>query len=255
MITFSDIHHWIDCVDETEYFTFIGNSQLPQTYTLNIMELGIVPLTEELNLLESIFDDYIEELNLSYYSFALPPNEGIPEDLQTTLSQKQYGVAINQLMVLSPSNFQPTRYSHPTVQVQPITAATLSQYLSLNNHIYREIAPDYVDEKIKELTYYFENQEAIQLGAFLDNRLVGSMDIFPSSAGLEIDNFSVLDAYQHQGIGQKMQEWVIDEAQKRHCPIFLLADVDDTAIEMYKRQGYQLTDYQISFNKKVDSNH
>ena len=75
MITFNDIHHWIDCVDETEYFTFIGNSQLPQTYTLNIMELEIVPLTEELNLLESIFDDYIEELNLSYYSFALPPKQ------------------------------------------------------------------------------------------------------------------------------------------------------------------------------------
>ncbi|NLK09625.1 MAG: GNAT family N-acetyltransferase, partial [Staphylococcus equorum] len=55
------------------------------------------------------------------------------------------------------------------------------------------------------------------------------------------DGFGVDESYQKQGIGSTMQTCVAEVADTK--PIILIADGEDSAKEMYIRQGYIYISY------------
>lgn len=56
-----------------------------------------------------------------------------------------------------------------------------------------------------------------------------------------IESFSVLDAYRNQGIGSKLLEWIIKQANEKFIhEIFLHVQVTNTAaIEWYEKKGFK----------------
>ena len=62
------------------------------------------------------------------------------------------------------------------------------------------------------------------------------MDVIVTDETVEIDGFGVLEDYRHKGIGTTMQSYGGHLAGSR--PVILVADGDDTAKDMYIKQGY-----------------
>ena len=68
---------------------------------------------------------------------------------------------------------------------------------------------------------------------------------------VEIDGFGVLENYQHQGIGSTLQAYVGQYADTR--PVILVADGEDTARDMYLKQGYIYKGFVIKLLKKISN--
>jgi len=65
---------------------------------------------------------------------------------------------------------------------------------------------------------------------------------------VELDSFGVREIYRRLGIGTKMQAFVAEIAKDK--PIILVADGEDTAKDMYKRQGYIYSGFQFETLKE-----
>ena len=66
---------------------------------------------------------------------------------------------------------------------------------------------------------------------------------------MEIDSLSVHPNYQRQGIGTKIQQFVMEHYPKK--TIILVADGEDTPREMYTKQGYSYVGKQYNALKTV----
>ena len=69
-----------------------------------------------------------------------------------------------------------------------------------------------------------------------------------SEETIEIDSFGVIKEMRGQGIGRAMQGFVANYA--KHKPLILIADGEDTAKEMYIKQGYTFISYCYSVIKE-----
>ncbi|SIJ64841.1 Acetyltransferase (GNAT) family [Mycobacteroides abscessus subsp. abscessus] len=75
-----------------------------------------------------------------------------------------------------------------------------------------------------------------RLVAYVDNEPVGTVDVIITDETIEIDSFGVIEQFQRQGIGSTIQAYIGDLANER--PVILVADGEDTAKDMYLKQGY-----------------
>ena len=75
---------------------------------------------------------------------------------------------------------------------------------------------------------------------YYDKIPVGSCELFLYNGIAKIENFTVLPEYQRRGIGTTILKYVIDIALlKKAEVIYLSADEEDTAKEMYKNLGFE----------------
>lgn len=74
------------------------------------------------------------------------------------------------------------------------------------------------------------------------------MDLIVSMKSIEIDGFGVLETYRHQGIGSTIQAYIGKLAKKK--PVILVADGEDTAKDMYLKQGYTFLGYRYQIIKE-----
>ena len=75
---------------------------------------------------------------------------------------------------------------------------------------------------------------------YYDKIPVGSCQLFLYNGIAKIEDFQVSPEYQHRGIGTTILKYVIDIAlSKKAEVIYLSADEEDTAKEMYKNLGFE----------------
>lgn len=86
---------------------------------------------------------------------------------------------------------------------------------------------------------HYQKDVIKRLVAYLNNEPIGVVDVIESENYIELDGFGVLEQFRHQGIGSTMQSLVGEYALSRnHKPVILVADGEDTAKDMYAKQGY-----------------
>jgi len=80
---------------------------------------------------------------------------------------------------------------------------------------------------------------------------VGNCDLFLHNSTAKIEDFAVLPEYQRRGIGTTILKHMIDTAlMKSAATIYLIADEDDTAKEMYLKLGFvKIADSYALFSK------
>ncbi len=92
---------------------------------------------------------------------------------------------------------------------------------------------------------HYQKDVIKRLVAYSNNEPIGVVDVIESENYIELDGFGVLEQFRHQGIGSTMQSITSEYAISRdHKPVILVADGEDTAKDMYAKQGYV---YQIRF--------
>ena len=74
------------------------------------------------------------------------------------------------------------------------------------------------------------------------------MDLIVSMKSIEIDGLGVLETYRHKGIGSTIQAYIGKLAEKKL--VILVADGEDTAKDMYLKQGYTFLGYRYQILKE-----
>lgn len=98
---------------------------------------------------------------------------------------------------------------------------------------------DYADAHEEMVREHYQKDVIKRLVAYLNNEPIGVVDVIESENYIELDGFGVLEQFRHQGIGSTIQSLIGEYAiSKNHKPIILVADGEDTAKDMYAKQGY-----------------
>lgn len=253
MTTFDNIFHLATHYDETELFNFFGNDALQHSFSLNVMNLDFIPDDEAMGILEDYFLDYAYELDLYYYSFQLPQDFTLTKELLAFIEIKGYGMEVNRLLQISPQLFKPRQYQHDDITIEFVSSKTLPAYKQFAYQEELQFGKDFADEHQHYFDLCFENSDVYQIIAIKDDRIIGGLDLIDHKEQIEIDNFSVLETLQRQGIGSSLQKFVMDFADQQSKPVMLVADAEDTPLGMYLKQGYQDLGFRIGINRKIET--
>ena len=86
---------------------------------------------------------------------------------------------------------------------------------------------------------HYQDDDIKRMVAYISDEPIGVVDVIESDNYIEIDAFGVLESYRNQGIGSTIQSLIGEYAMSRNRkPIILVADGEDTAKDMYVKQGY-----------------
>lgn len=122
---------------------------------------------------------------------------------------------------------------------------------SLNYIELKHYKEDYGEEFIllRNKTFFERKNDSLKLiGAYLGNKIVGSMYVFDDGESSCIDGLIVDESYRHQKIATTMIKHVIDNSNNQ---VFLHADRDDTPKDMYTDMGFEIVDSGFEYFKKV----
>lgn len=87
---------------------------------------------------------------------------------------------------------------------------------------------------------------------YLDNSIQGFINYYLMYDRIEIANFNVLDKYQHQGIGTKLLEYLINKYTGKVNNITLEVRCDNKAINLYQKWGFKKTAIRKDYYNGID---
>lgn len=182
----------------------------------------------------------------NHLSFTFPENETPDDQLLKEIKDKDFELSYLELYAISPEelNFNTTI----DIDVQFVTQDNIEDYLSIHQVFAKPFGDDYLQQSTEIIRDQFVDDNKDRIIAYKGTIPVGIMDLIKSEDTLEIDGFGVLPDYQRQGIGQVMQNFVATVANNR--TIILVADGEDTAKDMYLKQGYVYISYSYNVLKE-----
>jgi len=115
-------------------------------------------------------------------------------------------------------------------------------------------ACDHDDDTLRR--YQALLREGFSFGAYDGDRLVGLIigELHGWNGSLWVWEFHVIDTYRRQGIGQRLMECVIDQAQRAGLRIIVCEtqNTNVTAIQVYSRLGFRPEGVDISYYSNDD---
>ena len=127
------------------------------------------------------------------------------------------------------------------IDVTIVNDETLEDYIAIYRRFAEPYGLAYAQESIQMIRNQFPQENKLRILAYKGEVPVGILDLIVSASAMEIDGFGVLDEYQRQGIGSVMQSFVAQIAKDK--TIILIADGEDSAKDMYIKQGYIFISY------------
>lgn len=241
-LTFSNIYNPGIIEKESSNFSHLAFMEVPEMYDGNFIKWKAMPALETLKQVES----YMKETHLArgqkHVKFVFPQDEKIPDVLVAYLTEQQYDIGLLEMYTINPKTF-PTDVSS-SAQVQFISEEMLEAYCNIHYEEAKQWGESYALSKRELLKKDYRDQRKQQIIALVDGEIVGSVDVIVREQTAEIDNFFVLPAFQKQGIGSKIQQFVMQHYAEK--TIILVADGEDTPKDMYVKQGYRFIGFQYN---------
>lgn len=182
----------------------------------------------------------------NHLSFTFPENETPDDQLLKEIKDKDFELSYLELYAISPEelNFNTTI----DIDVQFVTQDNIEDYLSIHQVFAKPFGDDYLQQSTEIIRDQFVDDNKDRIIAYKGTIPVGIMDLIKSEDTIEIDGFGALPDFQRQGIGEVMQSFVATVANNR--TIILVADGEDTAKDMYLKQGYVYISYSYNVLKE-----
>lgn len=96
-----------------------------------------------------------------------------------------------------------------------------------------------------------EEVEQIKIGAFIENRIVGTLNLVPQEDGtLLLRQFAVTTKLQGMGIGRKLMDFAHGVAKEQGCMRIVL-EARQNVCEFYAKCGYKRTGKQTVYPQVV----
>ncbi|MEK4425681.1 GNAT family N-acetyltransferase [Solibacillus sp. FSL K6-1523] len=241
-LTFSLIYNPGIIEKESNNFSHLAFMEVPEMYDGNFIKWKEMPTLVMLKQVEN----YMKETHLArgqkHVKFVFPQDKKIPDALVAYLMEQRYDIGLLEMYAIDPKTF-PTDVSS-SAHVQFITEETLEAYCNIHYEEAKQWGESYALSKRELLKKDFRDQCKQQIIALVDGEIIGSVDIVVHEQTAEIDNFFVLPAFQRQGIGSKIQQFVMQQYADK--TVILVADGEDTPKDMYVKQGYHFIGFQYN---------
>lgn len=234
---------------QTPYFTQYHQDKMPDVKQVNFMAFHLNPAQEIFQFLESFQKDFHHETGQDFLRFHWPEDEGIYPETFNYLSENEYRLGRMELLKISPQDF-PTSSSQPDITVTSLKEEHMEDYLSLNYEADLEHGKTYAEQKQIQYQGYLKRPHIQPYLAFQEGRLASSIDLIAVKSHIEINSLYVHPDYRRQGIAQALQARAMEIAEAQESDVILIADAEDTPIDMYKKQGYESLHSLIIAEKK-----
>lgn len=182
-----------------------------------------------------------------HLAFTFPENTKLDTTFRTYFERENFEVVLLEMYAIEAHALAGEMPSD--LDIRWVDIYHLDDYLKICRYFSLDYGKDYADEVVKTLRQQFEGATNVKrVIAYKDAQPVGTLDMIESEDTIEIDSFGVIKEMRGQGIGRAMQAFVANYAQNK--PMILIADGEDTAKEMYIKQGYTLISYCYSVVKE-----
>ncbi|MGV3041855.1 GNAT family N-acetyltransferase [Staphylococcus rostri] len=180
----------------------------------------------------------------THLNFEFPQDCKPSVDMLQYLRTKGFSLGCVELYVIEAAQLR--ALTQQPIHMARVTSETLADYFA----VFRPMSMEYGEAYIAETERYMrsvveEAEHAVHYYvAYEAGQPVGVVNVIPSEHFVELDGFAVLPQCQKRGIGTRIQAAIGQLAQER--PVILVADAEDTAKDMYVKQGYTYAGFQYS---------
>lgn len=204
-------------------------------YDSNLVEFKRMPSLLEFKEAELLLSIHHQQFDQKHLKFKFPANEKISGEVTEYLTSEDYSIGFLELYSIEPYQFSAAK--NPSIEVRFVTQVDLNATLELNYKEDVQYGVNFATEKREYLQRLFTRDDRYFVIAYVDGVAAGFLHLIEQPETVEIDNFFVLASMQRKGIGGHMQQFVMDSFPNK--TIILVADGEDTAKDMYRKQNYQ----------------
>ncbi|WP_281185763.1 GNAT family N-acetyltransferase [Staphylococcus schleiferi] len=237
-----------EIVESNERYTIYAKPSRPLAYDANkwIYHQMPDPLTLKADMLQQ--QVMHQNIGAAHLQFEFPENVKPKPSMMQFLRAQGFQLGCLELYVIEANMLR--QLKGKPIRMTRVTTNHVEDFLQVASPLNLPYGEDY-DAEFRDAV-----RKHIELGerplnyyvAYLDDQPVGILNLIEKEGTVEIDGFAVAEQYRGQGIGSSMQAKVGEIAGKRS--VILVADAEDTAKEMYIKQGYTYVSFQYSALKE-----
>ncbi|WP_438311727.1 GNAT family N-acetyltransferase [Sporosarcina sp. FA9] len=245
-ITFEDIYTLGNIAAENTHYRHFHYPDMLTRYDSNFIEFKNLPSVKEFKEAENYLSDYHLSRGQKHVKFYFPANIKPTGDLSKYLTDMDYEIGYLELYAIQPEHFPPIK-NNSDIDIQVVTEKNLEILIYLRYKNDLEFGAEFAEQKVDLIKRQFEDQDIQQVLAFYRGSPAGCVDVIISDETVEIDDLTVDDSFRNKGIGSRLQKFVMESFPKK--VVILVADGEDTARKMYKKQNYQYHGYKYEIQK------
>ncbi|MEB6570112.1 GNAT family N-acetyltransferase [Staphylococcus auricularis] len=239
-VTMADIAHDGTIVDEDERRTIYLTPAHPLSFHENQWVYHRVPSVTEWQQDLALQRQQHRAQQSDHISFLFPQNVMLEGALLDTIKAHDFEVGYLELYAIESKAWD--SYQIPDdLKIQWVDETNIEDYISVYSHFSLPFGKDYMKEMNAAIRQNYLKDSRARVIAYQHQLPVGVVDLIMTEHTVEIDGFGVIESHQHQGIGSAIQTFAARAAGTR--PLILVADGEDSAKEMYVKQGYVYLGY------------
>lgn len=248
MVSFIDIVTDGDVLNETDRYIQYHTLNKHIQYDSNKIVYKLMPDLETFKKDEQMLKKLHDQHEQPFLKFVFPENHKIDDSLGAYLKETGYEYSWIELYINTDKQF--ISKNHNDIDVVTTNEDNLVDFLNLSYEYDKKYGTDYANLKIEVSKEQLNKDNPVQVLAYYKGKPAGTLLIWNHETYVELDSFAVRESYRKLGIGTKMQAFVADFAKEK--PIILVADGEDTAKDMYVKQGYIYSGYQYEALKEYE---
>lgn len=241
-VTFEEIYNAGSVATRSDTYIHYHLPEMPLYYDSNFIAFRKIPTVREFQNAERDLKIYHTERGQHHLKFTFPENEPISKEVNAYLNRHEYEIGFLELYALEPKDFSRVAASS-AIHVQSVNADILEEFLHFQQTIDEQFGKEFALQKQLQHKKNFSDPGFVQLVAYFNDEIAGSVDLIVKDLTVEIDGLHVLEKMRHKGIGSQLQQWVVEKFTDKL--VILVADGEDTAKDMYRRQNYVYMGYQF----------
>lgn len=198
---------------------------------------------KEMPTLDQWFKDMTSQYELhqkqdsNHLAFTFPENERLSQEWINAIKDRGFQLGILEFYIIEGTELAQLT-SRKDIDIKEVDESNIEDYLNIYYSFALPYGKPFAIESVNNArqTILQKKDSKKRLVAYVDNEPVGTVDVIITDETIEIDSFGVIEQFQRQGIGSTIQAYIGNLANER--PVILVADGEDTAKDMYTKQGY-----------------
>lgn len=234
-ITFENTYILGYIVNESEQYRQYHYPEMLCRYDSNFIALKQMPTLIVFRQLEQSLRAFHRAHGQQHLKFIFPPNKIMSDEIANYMKTEEYDIGFVELYAINPKMFSVAK--HSSIDVQLVSDTNMEAFLKLQYEEDLKYGETFAKEKQELLRRQYDDGSKLQMIAYYEGNPAGCVEVIERDKTVEIDNFFVAKLFRYHGVGGQIQRFVMELFVDK--TVILLADGEDTAREMYQKQGYE----------------
>ncbi|WP_249871519.1 GNAT family N-acetyltransferase [Oceanobacillus saliphilus] len=235
-LTFENIDTIGHMIDENTLYKHYHYPEMLIRYDSNFIDFKRVPTWNEFEQTAAFLMEFHKRKGQNHIKFYLPENKKPSTELLIYFKEKEYEIGFLELYSIEPNLFPPIE-ENPDIKIEFVTDKSLETFLLLKYEQDLQFGEAFAKYNHSLNKRLFKDAGVKQIIAYYKGNPAGSVDVIIKDETAEMDSLDVNETLRKKGIGSRLQKFVMEAFHDK--TIILVADGEDTAREMYRKQNYQ----------------